>query len=126
MNIAKIHRAWYLLRTTYTAVPIIIGLDKCFTWLLVNWNIYTSPLIAEYLPALVSTHLIVISGVIEIAAGLLVWFYPRFGAYLVAAWMLLIVADLATLHNFYDIMARDMVIAIGALGLAWLSEGLNK
>ena len=126
MNNACVNRVWYLLRCTYTIVPIAIGLDKCFAWFLVDWNIYTSPLIAEYLPAILVAHFVMITGIIEIIAGGIVWFYPRFGGYLITAWMLLIIADLATLHNFYDIMARDAVIAIGALALAWLSEARER
>lgn len=126
MNNAKVNQAWWLLRLTYTLVPIVIGLDKCFTWLLVNWNQYTSPLVAEYLPAMLAAHFILITGIIEIVAGLLVWFYPRFGAYIIVLWMGLVIADLATLHTFYDIIARDAVIAIGALALAWLSEARQK
>ena len=126
MNNAKVNQAWFLLRATYAIVPILIGLDKCFTGMLVNWNIYTSPLIAEYLPVLLVTHFVLITGIIGIIAGLVGWFKPRFGGYLVALWMVAIIIDLATLHNFYDIMANAFVIAVGALALAWLSEARHK
>ena len=122
MDIASVNRAQLLLRLTYTIVPIAIGLDKCFTGYLANWTTYLSPSVIEYLPvAITISQFIMITGIIEIAAGILVWFYPRFGAYLVAAWMILVIANLATLHGFYDIIARDVVIAAGALALAWLS-----
>jgi hypothetical protein len=123
MNHLKVYNAWFLLRVTYAAVPIIIGLDKCFTWLLVDWIRYTSPWILSLLPAsITATQFILITGIIEILAGLLVWFRPRAGAYLVFAWMFLVILNLASMNLFYDIIARDAVIAVGALTLAWLSE----
>ena len=67
-------------------------------------------------------NFVIVTGVIEIVAGIFVWISPRWGAYLVAAWMILVVLDLASMNMYYDIIARDLVIAIGALALAWLSE----
>lgn len=122
MDIVHANRARLLLQLTYTIAPIAIGLDKCFTWYLTNWSAYTSPMVFEYLPAAVTiSQFIMITGIIEIIAGILVWFYPKFGAYLVAAWMILVIANLTTLHGFYDIIARDVVITAGAIALAWLS-----
>lgn len=125
MNNLKVYQSWLLLKITYTLVPIVIGLDKCFTWFLVDWNQYTSPLVLEYLP-LSAMHFVVLTGIIEIFAGLLVWFRPRLGAYVIVLWMLLVIADLASMNKFYDIIARDAVIGIGALVLAWLSEAQEK
>lgn len=122
MDIASVNRAHLLLRLTYTIAPIAIGLDKCFTWYLVNWNTYVSPVIFEYLPGTVTiSQFIMITGVIEIIAGALVWFYPRLGGYVITAWMILVIANLSSFHGFYDIIARDAVIAAGSLALAWLS-----
>ncbi len=125
MNNAKVLHTWVLLKSTYTLVPILLGLDKCFTGLIVNWAKYVSPFIAQYIPMGMSQFLMVV-GIIEIVAGLLVWFYPRFGAYLIVAWMGLIIFDLATMNAMYDIIARDIVIAIGALALAWLSDAVQS
>jgi hypothetical protein len=121
MNNVKVLQTWFMLKITYALVPIVIGLDKCFTWWLVDWAKYTSPMVLEYLP-LTGLHFVILTGVIEIFAGLLVWFYPRVGAYVIVLWMLLVIADLASMNAFYDIIARDAVIAVGALALAWLSE----
>lgn len=114
-----------MLKITYTLVPIIIGLDKLFRWWLVNWAEYTSPFVLDYLP-LTLTQFVVVTGMIEIIAGVIVWFYPRFGAYVIVAWMVLVIVNLASMNRFYDIIARDLVIAIGALALAWLTEAQNN
>ncbi|MCL5874936.1 MAG: hypothetical protein M1114_00485 [Candidatus Dependentiae bacterium] len=122
MNIASVNRAQMLLKLTYALVPIIIGLDKIFTWMLVDWAKYSSPVIIGLLPISMTTlHFVMLTGIIEVIAGIFVWFYPRLGAYTIVAWMALVIVNLATMNQFYDIIARDGVIAVGALALAWLS-----
>jgi uncharacterized membrane protein YphA (DoxX/SURF4 family) len=121
MNNVKVFQTWLMLKITYTLVPILLGLDKCFTGWIVDWSKYVSPVIMQFIPLTVNQLLIVV-GIIEIIAGIVVWFYPRLGAYVVVAWMAVIIFDLATMNTYYDIIARDIVIALGALALAWLSE----
>lgn len=122
MNIASVNRAQMLLKITYALVPIIIGFDKIFTWMLVDWAKYSSPVIIDLLPISMTTlHFVMLTGIIEVVAGIFVWFYPRLGAYTIVAWMALVIVNLATMNQFYDIIARDGVIAVGALALAWLS-----
>lgn len=120
-----VKRSWYLLKLTYTLAPLLIGIDKLYTWWLVDWAKYVSPYLVQLSPAHITT-IVLITGVIEIVAGIIVWFYPRFGGYLVAAWMLLVIIDLITIHAFYDIIARDVVITVGALVLAWLTEAQQE
>src|SRR3954464_3088562 len=78
-------QAFWLLRIGFTVAPIAFGLDKFFH-VLVNWDQYLAPVIARNSPW--TTHqTMYIVGVIEIIAGLVVLVRPRFGAYLVAAWL---------------------------------------
>ena len=60
-------------------------------------------------------------GVIEIVAGLVVAFVPRFGAPLVAAWLAGIILNLLTLSGYYDVALRDFGLLVGALALWRLS-----
>jgi hypothetical protein len=120
MNIIKVSQTWFMLKLTYTLVPIIIGLDK-FTNMVTDWPKYVSPIVMEYLP-LTMAQLLMAVGIIEIVAGVIVWFYPRLGGYIIVAWLGVIILNLASMNMYYDIIARDVVIAIGALALAWLSE----
>lgn len=124
MNNIKVFQTWSLLRITYALVPILLGLDKCFTGLIVDWSRYVSPIVMAYVPFAMAQFLILI-GIIEIIAGFVVWFYPRLGAYIIVAWLALIIGNLVSMHAFYDIIARDVVIAIGALALAWLSQAVE-
>lgn len=125
MNNAKVAHTQLMLQCTYALAPILLGLDKLHLYYIVDWTKYVSPVLMTYIPVTVM-NLLVLVGIIEIAVGLLVWFRPRMGAYLVAAWMCVIILNLISMHAFYDIIARDMIIAVGALALAWLSEAKVK
>jgi len=47
---------------------------------------------------------------------------PRYGAYLVAAWLAGIVVNLLTLGDYYDVALRDFGLLLGALTLARLAS----
>ncbi len=118
---SRLNSSWWALRLTYGLVPVVAGLDK-FTNLLTHWTDYLSPLVPRLLGLAPSTcmHLV---GVVEIAAGLLVLSrLTRVGAYVVAGWLLLIALNLLTTGHFLDVAVRDMVMAVGALVLARLSD----
>jgi len=65
-------------------------------------------------------------GGVEIAAGLIVAFAPRIGAFVVAAWLLGIVINLATKNapQYYDIALRDFGLMLAALTLGRLSRAV--
>ena len=65
-------------------------------------------------------------GVIEIIAGLGVWFKPKIFAYVVAAWLLLIIVNLLLIPGYFDIALRDFGLALGALALGRLSQVFSK
>ena len=65
-------------------------------------------------------------GVVEIVAGLVVAFAPRFGAPLVAAWLAGIIVNLLTLSGYYDVALRDFGLLVGALALWRLSEAYGS
>jgi hypothetical protein len=60
--------------------------------------------------------------VIEIVAGLFVAVKPRYGAYLVAAWLGGIIIDLLSYSGYYDIALRDFGLMLAALTLARLAS----
>ena len=118
------YQAFLILRTGFTVAPIVAGLDKFFN-LLVNWE--------QYLPGFVNNltgghghQLMLAVGVIEILAGLGVAFKPRLFAYVVAAWLLLIVANLLMIPGYFDVALRDFGLALGALALARLSSKYDR
>jgi uncharacterized membrane protein YphA (DoxX/SURF4 family) len=115
-------QAYLLLRVGFTAAPILFGLDKFFNWM-VDWPVYLAPWLDDLLPGSAQQFMYVV-GVVEIAAGLAVAIAPRFGAYLVAAWLGGIILNLLT-HDpprYYDIALRDFGLLLGALTLGRLAQ----
>jgi hypothetical protein len=121
---APVLQAYQILRLGFTVAPIVAGLDKFFH-LLVNWDQY----LPSFVNKLVGGHgheLMLVAGVIEIIAGLGVAFMPKMFAYVVSAWLLLIVANLLLIPGYFDIALRDFGLALGALALARLSQGVDR
>jgi uncharacterized membrane protein YphA (DoxX/SURF4 family) len=108
-----------VLKYTYGLVPVIAGLDK-FTNLLTNWKDYISVPVATILPFSTGTFMVIV-GIIEIAAGVLVLLRPRIGAYVVMAWLIAIAFNLILGGRYFDVAVRDLVMAVGAFALAKLS-----
>lgn len=113
-----------ILKYTFGLVPIIAGLDK-FTNILTNWSQYISETMAGMLPFEPSTFMMIV-GVIEIVAGILVLTKTKIGAYVVSAWLTLIALTLIGSWNYVDVAVRDLVMAIAAFCLAKLSEDDGK
>lgn len=113
------YQAFFLLRTVFTIAPIAFGLDKFSNWL-VDWSSYLAPWINDIVPGNADQAMYAV-GVIEVAAGLLVAFAPRIGAYVVVLWLAGIIVNLLTLHDFYDVALRDFGLLVGALALGRLA-----
>jgi hypothetical protein len=112
-------QAFVLLRTVFTVAPILFGLDKFFN-VLTDWPQYLAPWIDGIVPGTAQQAMYAV-GVVEIVAGLVVAVVPRFGAWLVAAWLVGIIVNLLTLSGFYDVALRDFGLFVAAVALARLS-----
>lgn len=114
------YQAYTIMRVAFTVAPILFGLDKFFN-VMVDWEGYLAPWINDIVPGSAATamHLV---GVVEILAGIFVALKPRYGAYVVAAWLGGIIVDLLTYSGFYDIALRDFGLLLGALTLARLAS----
>ena len=118
------HQAYKILHLGFTVAPILAGLDKFFN-LLVNWEQYLPPFVNN-LTRGHGQELMLAVGVIEIVAGLGVWFKPKIFAYVVAAWLLLIVINLLLIPGYFDVALRDFGLSLGALALARLSHEFDR
>lgn len=112
-----------LLRLTFGIVPIVAGLDK-FTNLLTEWQNYIHPGIAAMLPFSPHTFMMIV-GIIEIIAGVIVLVRPVLGGYIVAAWLTLIALTLLASGNHLDVAVRDLVMAIGAFSFARIAKVIS-
>ena len=118
------HQAYRLLHVGFTVAPIVAGADK-FLHLLVDWDKYLAPWIAHLSP-IGGHNFMLLVGLIEIVAGLVVALRPRFGGYLVAAWLGAIIINLLTLPGYFDVALRDFGLALGALALARLATVFSR
>jgi len=108
-----------LLRLGYGLIPIVAGADK-FTNLLVDWEKYLSEDVEERLP-IDGRAFMRLVGVIEMTAGILVLRNPRVGGAVVSAWLAAIAGNLLSTGKYFDIAARDALLAVGAAALSRLS-----
>ncbi len=116
-------QAFALLRAGFTVAPIVFGLDK-FAEVMVDWSTYLWSGVDTVVPGTADEAMLVV-GAVEILAGLVVAFRPRFGGYLVAAWLGVIILNLLLAGGFLDIALRDLGLLLGALALARLAAGTD-
>ena len=109
-----------ILKITYGLVPMVAGLDK-FTNLLTDWKKYLPASVSDMLPVSPATFMMIV-GIIEIVAGLLVLVRALVGAYIVMAWLIAIALVLIIGGQYYDVAVRDLVMSVGAFVLAQLSK----
>lgn len=114
------YQAFLILRTGFTVAPILFGLDK-FANLLVDWPTYLAPWIDDIVPGSAQAAMYAV-GAIEILAGVVVALAPRFGGWLVAAWLGGIIVNLLSIPGYYDIALRDFGLLLGAVALARLAR----
>jgi hypothetical protein len=125
MRDTHLRTCWKMLYITYGILAIIVGLDKFFD-IITDWAKYASPLILSILPFSVMT-LMYLVGVIEVIAGILVFTKPKLGSFIVGVWLILIALNLVSFGFYsgpiyYDIAARDIVMAVGAFALTILTK----
>jgi hypothetical protein len=114
------YQAYALMRLAFIVAPIAFGIDK-FANVMVDWPVYLAPWINDIAPGSGQDFMYVV-GVVEILAGVTVALKPRYGAYIVAAWLAGIIINLLTYSGFYDIALRDFGLMLAALTLARLAS----
>ena len=114
------YQAFALMRLAFTVAPIAFGLDKFFN-VMVDWPVYLAPWINDIAPGSGQEFMYFV-GATEILAGIIVALKPRYGAYIVAAWLAGIVINLLTHSGYYDIALRDFGLMLAALTLARLAS----
>jgi hypothetical protein len=117
-------RAYVLLRTLFTVAPIAFGVDK-FLGLLTDWDQYLAPWIDDLVPGTAGDAMLLV-GVVEVVAGVVVALAPRWGAWLVAAWLGGIIVNLVTLGDYYDVALRDVGLLGAAVALALLATDRHR
>ncbi len=118
------YQGYQILHWAFVAAPTIAGIDKFFH-LLTNWDQYLAPAVEKVLPFSGHTFMLIV-GVVELIAALIVAVKPRIGAWVVAAWLCGIIVNLLILGGFYDIALRDFGLMLGAIALGRLSSVYDR
>ncbi len=118
------YQAFRILQTGFVIALIIAGFDKFF-YFLTNWSQYLSPLALRVLGAHVREFMMLV-GIIEMGAGIGVFFKPRFFSSIIALWLFLIILNLLLLGGYFDIILRDFVLLLAACALGKLSHRYSK
>jgi uncharacterized membrane protein YphA (DoxX/SURF4 family) len=118
------YQAFRILQFGFTVAPILAGLDKFFHFL-VNWDQYLPGVVTRVSPIPPHTLMLAV-GVIEIVAGIGVALKPRIFAYIVAAWLAVIIINLLLIPGYFDIALRDFGLLLAALALARLSQQFER
>jgi len=120
------YQAYEILHVGFAVLPIVAGLDKFLHFLQIgSWEGYLAPIVTRTLHIEAHPFMLVV-GVIEVVAGLLVAFWPRLGGYVVMLWLWGIIVNLLLCGQFFDIALRDFGLSLGALALARLSENFGR
>lgn len=109
-----------ILKLTYGLLFVIAGADK-FLNMVTIWPKFISAMVLQYTGQDIS-NIIRAVGIFEITLGLIILSkWTRLGAFVAAAWLLVIAVNLLTMGYPYDIAVRDVVMAMGALALSMMS-----
>jgi hypothetical protein len=118
-------QAFMLLRIGFTVAPILFGLDKFAEVLTDDWTRYLATEFNDIIPGSAQDAMYMV-GAVEIVAGLVVLFSPRFGGLLVAGWLGGIIVSLLLVGGYGDIALRDFGLLIGALALSRLATAYSR
>ncbi len=116
--------AFWILRGAFIIAPILFGLDK-FANVMTDWPKYLAGQFNDVIPGSAHQAMLMV-GVIEIVAGLLVAWRPRIGGYVVALWLAGIILNLLLLGGYGDVALRDFGLLLAALALARLAPAYSS
>ena len=115
-----VRQVFNMMKIVFVILPIAAGADKFFN-ILTDWTHYINPILLDSLPFSGETFMMLV-GIIEIIAGLIVLFKPRVGGIIVASWLTGIALTLIAGWMYVDVAVRDLVMAVSALAMTKLAK----
>lgn len=119
----RAYQAYRILQVAFVIAPILAGLDKFF-YFLTYWPVYIAPFALNILHGHDQAFMMVV-GVVEVIAGIGVFFKPKIFAYVVAVWLFCIIVNLLLTGHYFDIALRDVGLLLGAVALGRLSQNYD-
>lgn len=126
-NIAHVEaarQAYLALWATFTALPLLFGIDKLTGFMNTNWEGFYAGWVNDIVPGSAADATMYF-GVIEIALAAMVFFAPRIGGDLFAGWMVLAAISIFTLGGMAYLGVGALALAFCALCMARLSTAYH-
>ena len=101
-----------------------MGIDKFYN-AMVFWPKYLARWIDNIAPGNAQDFMYFV-GAVEILAGCLVLLKPRYAAYVVMAWLWLIIGNLVLRGEYWDVALRDLGLSVGAFALARRAMSVHR
>ena len=111
------YQAFRILQILFVIVSTFKGLDKILYYL-TGWT-FNSPVFTQFLQTNDRNFVLAI-GIVEVIIGIGVIFKPKFFAYLLMVWTVVIIINFSV-GKHYDIALREFVLFLSAFALAKLS-----
>lgn len=124
-HVEPARQAFLLLWVTFIVAPILFGIDKFAGVLTSNWEGYLAPWVNDIVPGSASDAMMIV-GIVEIVAGIMVALMPRVAGYVVALWLAGIIVNLVSMGEFYDIALRDFGLLVAAVAMARLAATYHR
>lgn len=119
------YQAFWALRIGFTAVPLLMGIDKFANVMTNDWTKYLANPFNDIIPGNAADAMHII-GVVEIIAAVVVLLLPRLGAPVVALWLAGIIINLLIVRGYGDVALRDFGLMLCAIVLARLAFAFPK
>ena len=117
----KFMKAYWLLRTTFGLLFLLVGIDKFFNFL-VNWQQFLCPLTVDYV-SISPFILIRLFGLYQIILGLFLFSrWTLLSAYAALLTLIFIFFNLIGTSDLYIVMGHDVIMIMLAITLIFLTN----
>jgi hypothetical protein len=113
-------QAYLAMWATFTALPLLFGLDKLAGFMNTNWEGFYASWVNSAVPGSASDATMYF-GVLEVAIAAAVFFAPRIGGDVLAAWLVILSISVFSVGGMAYLGFGTLALAFCALAMARLS-----
>lgn len=118
------YQAFRLLQIAFVILSVFRGLDK-IVYFITGWTRFHSPIVLRFYQSTDKSFILAV-GIVEVLIGIGIIFKPKFFAYLLAVWIIVIILNFISLGEYFDIGLRDVSLLLSTLALARLSHKFSS